>query len=97
MIHVERNEKLPLSRVKSLVEMARHGNKVKGGKYTKTIKDGKQKTYKHEKYKCFLCDSVVLQLHVHLQRVHKLKKDSDHYEKVLIHSRRYDGQTVELL
>ena len=97
MIHVERNEKLPLSRVKSLVEMARHGNKVKGGKYTKTIKDGKQKTYKREKYKCFLCDSVVLQLHVHLQRVHKLKKDSDHYEKVLIHSRRYDGQTVELL
>ena len=53
MIHVERNEHLPLSRVKSLVEMARHGNKVKGGKYAKTIKDGKQKIYKREKTNAF--------------------------------------------
>ena len=76
--------------------MARHGNIVKRGKYTKPTKERNRKPYKCDKYKCFLCDSVVVQLHVHLQKVHKLDKHSDHYETVMIQSRRYDGRVVEM-
>lgn len=76
--------------------MARQGNIVKRGKYTKPTKEGNRKPYKCDKYKCFLCDSVAVQLHVHLQKVHKLDKHSDHYETVMIQSRRYNGRVVEI-
>ena len=97
LAHVERNEKIPLSRVKALVKMARHGDKIKGGKYTKVSKDGQQRQYKRDKYKCQRCDCVVLCLSTHLERVHKLVKDSEDYEYTMQRSRRYSGKAVELM
>ena len=40
LVHVKNNEKIPPVRVKALAEMARQGNKVRGGKDKKTTKAG---------------------------------------------------------
>ena len=84
-------------RVKAIVEMARHGDQIRGGKYTKVNKDGQQRQYTRDKYKCHRCDSVVLYLPTHLQRVHKLVKGSEDYEYTMQRSRRYNGKAVEVM
>ena len=70
LVHVQKNENIPPVRVKALTEMARHGNKVRGGKSKRTNKSGAVKEYQRFKEICPLCDSVVLYLNKHLQRVH---------------------------
>lgn len=94
--HVNKNEHLPTSHIKSLVQMAQHGNQVRDGKHTKQTKDSNRHTYRRDKYKCFLCNGVVVQLHMHLQKVHNLTKTSSHHEKVALNSRRYDGRAAKL-
>ena len=73
--HVKKNEKIPLVRVEPLVQMAKHGNTVEGGKRRQKCKEG-EKLYKRKKKICPLCDKVSMYLTTHLQRVHKLKTKS---------------------
>ena len=97
LVHVEKNERIPLSRVKAIVEMTRHGDKIRGGKYTKVSKDGQQRQYKRDKYKCHRCDSVVLCLSTRFQRVHNLVKGAEDYEHTMLRSRRCKRKAVEFM
>ena len=81
--------------MKALAEMARQGNKVRGGKDKKTTKAG-IKEYQRFKEICPLCDSVVLYLNKHLQRVHKEDRTSDRYLSLMLMARRYSGKSSEL-
>ena len=96
-LHVEKNEKIPTTRVKALVEMARHGNTTKGGKVIMKNKEGTSKEYFRQKEICPKCDSVCIYLTTHLQRVHKMDPKSEEYNRVLQMARRYQGKTVELM
>ena len=70
--HVKKNEKIPLGRVEPLVQMAKHGNTVEGGKRRQKCKEG-EKLYKRKKKICPLCDKVSMYLTTHLQREKKTK------------------------
>lgn len=96
-LHVQKNEQIPASRVKALVEMAKHGNERKGGKVVMKTKDGTKKTYTRKKKICPKCDSVCVYLTTHMQRVHKIDPKSSEYENLLIMARPYEGKTLELM
>ena len=49
-IHVKKNENIPMVRIEPLVQMAKHGNEVRGGDFVMKLKEGKQKVYKRQKY-----------------------------------------------
>ena len=55
-IHVKKNENIPMVRIEPLVQMAKHGNEVRGGDFVMKLKEGKQKVYKRQKEICPLCD-----------------------------------------
>ena len=93
---MKKNEEIPLVRVESLIQMAKHGNTVEGGRRRQKCKEG-EKLYKRKKEICPLCDKVSMYLTTHLQRVHKLDKKSTKYERVLLMTRRYRGKAAELL
>lgn len=92
---MKKNEQIPLVHVKALIQMAKHGNTVKGGRRQK-CKEG-EKLYKMKKEICPLCDKISMYLMTHLQRVHKLEKKSSQYKKALSMTRRYRGKVAELL
>ena len=76
--------------------MAYHGNKTRGPKR----KEGKGKGRKifrgRPKEICPLCDRVQLYLTTHLQRYHKLTRDSSEYETAIRIARKYEGVSKEL-
>ena len=96
-LHVNKNEFLPEIRIKPLMEMARHGNKIKGGGFKTKTKGGENRVYLRVKEICPKCDSVVLYLSKHLRKVHGLAKDSDEYQMVLRLARPFYGRTSEML
>ena len=51
LVHVNKNEKIPLVRLEALVQAAKHGNKTVGGKLRQNTKDG-EKLYKRKKEVC---------------------------------------------
>ena len=95
-MHIQNKDKLPLHRLEPLVEMSRHGDKVRGERRTCT-KDGKKKVYAgRRKEICPMCDRVQQFLTTHLERVHKLDRTSEKYRQVVEMARTYEGRRKEL-
>ena len=84
-------------RIEPLVQMAKHGNEVRGGDFLMKLKEGKQKVYKRQKEICPLCDKVVLYLTTHIRRTHKLAKKDPVYQSAMLMARTYHGKSAELM
>ena len=92
-----RNGDLREHQVDAFFNMAVHGNKTKGGKVKMVNKDGAVKEYTRQKECCPLCPTVTMYLTTHLQRIHKLKRNSDQYTTALQSARNYWGKDAEMI
>ena len=80
-VHVNKHEKIPLARAEAMIQMAYHGNKTWGPKRKEGKGKGRKTFHGRPKEICPLCDRVQLFLTTHLQRYHKLARDSSEYQR----------------
>ena len=76
--------------------MAYHGNKTRGPKRKEGKGKGRKICRGRPREICPLCDRVQLYLTTHLQRYHKLSRDSSEYETAIRIARKYEGVSKEL-
>ena len=94
--HCRKNQHLPIARVQPLVEMAKHVDSTRGKKQVTVEKDQIKQAPGRARKICTLCDKVVLYLSTHLQRTHKLERESSQYQFAIRKSRKYKGASEEL-
>ena len=91
-MHSQRKERIPITKVEALMRTSKLGKETLGGKVTNKNKDGSLRVNQHAKMVCPLCQSVTMNLTMHLKRVHQLTKGSDAYNEALQNKRRYLGR-----
>ena len=95
-LHCRQNERIPVAKVEALLQALRHGQETSGGMAQKKSKDGTTKVYQRKKQVCPLCHALTAYFTTHLQRVHRLKKESQVYKEALQKGRPYLGRRKEV-
>lgn len=95
-MHSKINERIPISQVEALVQASKHGRDTTGRKAVFKNKKGNVTIYSRKKEVCAICEVVTMYLSTHLQRLHKLKKDTQEYKNAIDNSRLYLERKKEL-